>query len=330
MSEADQMSGVFRKWQGEYAKRGIPTFPVNDNKKPATMAYNKVGLKGSAELAEKFTEANALGLMLGPRSGLTVLDIDTRDELVLVDALRTHGDSHLKVQSAGGFHVYYAHRGEGRFIRPDPEKPIDILGNGFIVAPPSQVAKGEYRIIEGTLDDLLSLPPLHSVLDSLWRGPIPDGVRNNTVFRRLLRQVSHCDDFDSLLDVARTLNMDCIPPMEDASVLNTAKKVWQYETTGNNWVGRKARASTDREEILFLSRDPHAAHLLNLLRVSHPKHDDRFAIDQIKTAELLGWDRGTVAGRIRTLINANRLERVHYGKGKGDPHLYKLKRGPCG
>ena len=86
------MSGVFRKWQGEYARRGIPTFPVNDNKKPATRAYNKVGLKGSAELAEKFTEANAFGLMLGPRSGLTVLDIDTRDEFdscrCLADAWR--------------------------------------------------------------------------------------------------------------------------------------------------------------------------------------------------------------------------------------------------
>ena len=233
MSEADQMSGVFRKWQREYAKRGIPTFPVNDNKKPATRAYSKVGRKGSADLAEKFTEASALGLMLGPRSGLTVLDIDTCDESILADALRRHGDSRLKVQSAGGFHVYYAHRGEGRFIRPDPEKPIDILGNGFIVAPPSRVAKGEYRIIEGTLDDLKSLPPLHSVLDSLRRGPIPHGLRNNTVFRRLLRQVRYCDDFDTLLDVARTLNMDCIPPMEDARLLNTAKKVWEYETTGN-------------------------------------------------------------------------------------------------
>ena len=150
------------------------------------------------------------------------------------------------------------------------------------------------------------------------------------MFQRLLREVRYCDDFDSLLDVARTLNKDCIPPLEDASVLNTVKKVWEYEITGNNWVGRRARASTDREEILVLSRDPYAAHLLNLLRVSHPTPDDRFAIDQIKTAELLGWDRGTVAGRIRTLINANRLERVHCGKGKGDPHLYKLKRGPCG
>ena len=88
------------------------------------------------------------------------------------------------------------------------------------------------------------------------------------MFQRLLREVRYCDDFDSLLDVARTLNKDCIPPLEDASVLNTVKKVWEYEITGNNWVGRRARASTDREEILVLSRDPYAAHLLNLLRVS--------------------------------------------------------------
>jgi hypothetical protein len=105
----------------------------------------------------------------------------------------------------------------------------------------------------------------------------------------------------------------------------TAKSVWGYETTGNNWVGRKARASTDREEILAFRRDPYAALLLNLLRVSHPMPDAVFAICQVETGKLLGWHRTTIGGRIDTLLHTGHLQRLHIGTGKGDPHLYRLK-----
>ncbi len=321
------MNGIFSKWQPRYADQGIPTFPVSADKKPSISNWQRVGLKASARLAAKFSNADAIGLPLGRRTGITILDLDAKDLSLLHDAQARYGQSSFVAETGGGYHAYYRHSGEGRHIRPfGSALPIDVLGGGFAVAPPSIAAKGQYEIIQGSIEDLKSLPPLHAVLDGLRLTSIPDGVRNKTVFRRLLREVRHCDDFDSLLDVARTLNMDCIPPMSDASVLSTAKQVWRYEITGNNWVGRRARASTDREEILAFSRDPYAAHLLNLLRVSHPMPDDRFAIDQIKTAKLLGWDRGTVGVRIRTLINANHLERVHSGRGKGDPHLYRLKR----
>ena len=69
-----------------------------------------------------------------------------------------------------------------------------------------------------------------------------------------------------------------------------------------------------------------------LLRVSHPNLGDCFAIDQTKTAELLNWNRKTVRTSIRFLLQLGHLERVYWGgKGKGDPHLYKLRkpdRGP--
>ena len=56
-------------------------------------------------------------------------------------------------------------------------------------------------------------------------------------------RVKYCDDFDSLLDRARSINMDgCEPPMSDAQIIRKAKQVWKLETTGE-WVGRKARAS---------------------------------------------------------------------------------------
>ena len=65
--------------------------------------------------------------------------------------------------------------------------------------------------------------------------------------------------------------------------------------------------------------------LLQLLRVSHPMPDGRFAIDQIETAKLLGWASNTLKDRIRVLIEAKLLIRVHFGKGLGNPHLYELR-----
>jgi hypothetical protein len=156
--------------------------------------------------------------------------------------------------------------------------------------------------------------------------PIPDGQRDDSLFRLLLREARHCDDFETLLDVGKTLNMNCVPPLDENHVIRKAKSAWNYETTGRNWVGRKARASTDREEILAFSRDPAAALLLSLLRVSHPVTDTRFAVDQVKTAQLLGWSRATLISRIRYLIENRRLIIVHRGRGKGDPHLYELVR----
>src|SRR6185436_11057837 len=110
-----------------------------------------------------------------------------------------------------------------------------------------------------------------------------------------------CNDFDDLLDLARTINMEtCAPPLSDTQVIEKATSAWRYQISGNNWVGRRARASTDRDEILALSRDPGAAMLLNLLRVSHVDPDQPFAIDQVKTADLLGWHRSTLTTRIHT------------------------------
>jgi hypothetical protein len=118
--------------------------------------------------------------------------------------------------------------------------------------------------------------------------------------------------------------MDCDPPMDDAEVVKTANSAWAYQVQDRNWIGRQARASTDRGEILRYSTDPDALMLVQLLRISHPRPGKRFAIDQVDTAALLKWDRGRLRKRIDSAIAMKDLRRVHYGTGKGDPHLYEL------
>jgi len=59
--------------------------------------------------------------------------------------------------------------------------------------------------------------------------------------------------------------MDFDTPLPDTEVVRATNSAWQYEATGNNWVGRKARASTDRNEIFGhepRSARSHSAHAL--------------------------------------------------------------------
>ena len=70
--------GIFAKYQPRYAEQNVITFPVSPDKKPAIKNWQRVGLEGSAKLAEKFSEVDTFGFPLGPRSGLTILDVDTK------------------------------------------------------------------------------------------------------------------------------------------------------------------------------------------------------------------------------------------------------------
>jgi hypothetical protein len=157
---------IFSTWQPIYAERGIATFPVSADKRPSIRGWQKVGLRYSAQLADKFADADALGYVTGKRSNVTVLDIDTVEEKVAEDAIRRHGQPGIVTRTASGkFHHLYRYNGERRRIRPWPDRPIDLLGdNGYALAAPSKLEKGSYEIIHGHLDDLDRLTPLEGAL----------------------------------------------------------------------------------------------------------------------------------------------------------------------
>lgn len=156
------MSAVFAEWQPRYAEHNVATFPVTASKVPAVKGYLKVGLNASEQLAMKFPDNDAFGLACR-RNRITVLDVDTPDERVLADGLARHGPTPFIVRSgSGNFQAWYRHNGEKRRVRPEPDKPIDILGDGFVVCPPSKGSKGQYQIIQGSLDDLDRLPKMRA------------------------------------------------------------------------------------------------------------------------------------------------------------------------
>jgi hypothetical protein len=267
------MSGIFSRWQPEYAARGIATFPVGETKKPGIRGWQKVGLNGSAELARKFTNADALGYVTGRRSNVTVLDIDTTDEGVAANAIRRHGQPRIILRTASGkFHHLYRHNGERRRIRPWPDLPIDLLGdNGYALAAPSKLATGSYEIIHGHLDDLDRLTPMEGrgEMREAAKGEQPHiirkGARNNALWRHCMRQAHHCDNFDAMLDVARTFNEGCQPVLEEGETMKIAQSAWGYTERGENRFGQHG-AWFPIEEIAVMSAEPDAFALLAFLR----------------------------------------------------------------
>src|SRR5262244_1263230 len=237
------MTGIFPKWQPRYAERGIATFPIGDGKKPSIRAWQKVGLKGSAELAEKFANADALGYVTGRRSNVTVLDIDTTDEKVAQDAIRRHGQPAIITRTASGkFHHLYQYNGERRRIRPWSQLPIDVLGdNGYAVAAPSKLASGSYEIIHGHLDDLDRLTPMVG-LEKITTAPVPakfsgmrtgDG-RNRALWERCMRAGAG-RSLDGMLEIARNANEHFKERLMEAEVVKIAKSAWEHDSMGFNF-----------------------------------------------------------------------------------------------
>jgi hypothetical protein len=134
-------------------------------------------------------------------------------------------------------------------IRPVRDVPIDILGGGYAVAPPSRVTKGEYEFIQGTLDDLACLPfmrvveqevsivPVVSVPPALAEMEDGDG-RNKELFMQCMRSARHCRSLEQMLQVAHSANQTFKEPLMDAEVATVAKSAWKYESTGLNFYSR--------------------------------------------------------------------------------------------
>jgi hypothetical protein len=326
----------FRDWQPRYAAHGVATFPVrvgNDAKVPAIRGWQRVGLPGSARLGQKFADADAFGFCPGRASGLTILDVDSKDERTLADALKRHGPTPIIVRSGSGNHqAWYRWNGEGRLVRPDrdPKWPIDILGGGFVVAPPSHAVKSNYQFIQGGLDDLDQLPHLrepppningHSHLVTPPANEcIGEGARNRNLWEDCMRAAHNCDDFDALLDVARTRNADFLPPLADSEVLKIVKSAWDYTQRGENRFGRPGVFFEAKEATDLICSDQDAFLLLAFLRANNGPVSTFMVANGL--AKQFGWTRKRFAAARRRL-EGTYIKEVRWPTTFKGPALYR-------
>jgi hypothetical protein len=287
-------TGRYSQFQPIYASLGITTFPCSTSeKKPLVSNYLKMGISASRQMAARFTSANALGIACGEHNNITILDVDSTDRGILKEAIHRHGKARVVVQTASGkFHAYYSHSGEQRCIRPWKDLPIDVLGGGFVVAPPSLFGAGEYYFIEGRFDDLRRLTPITGIEDIQPREHIEkrakQGNRNTWLYRQCMRAAYHCDSLEQLMDVARTRNEECEPPMEDIEAVTIAANAWTYTLKNKNrFDGHQHGAWIPFEVLASMQGDADAMYLLTFLKV----HQGPLATFMITNSlhERFGW-----------------------------------------
>src|SRR5262249_18185897 len=156
--------------------------------------------------------------------------------------------------------------------------PIDLLGAGLAIAPPSRVAKGQYQIIQGHLDDLDRLPIMRELEDRLYvgraSGPRPQKRgegRNNDLWCKTMRGARQGDDFEQVLDRVETLNQEYLEPMQQAEVVKIAKSAWGYTEAGDNWFGQTGVRFRTWEVNELIESSPDDYLLLSYLRANnHP------------------------------------------------------------
>ena len=288
--------GAFAEWQPRYAQHGIATFPVvidGSGKRPAVKGYLKVGSDLSRHLALRFAANDAFGFALGRYNRITVLDVDTRDDRVLSEALAKHGPSPLIIRSgSGNWQAWYRHGGEGRHVRPwGRDLPIDVLGGGYVVAPPSAGTRGRYEIVQGSLDVSSGSPrckPSTSSSPRPRRLQRPQKRRQRpfvmasgtTAFgapacamRFAGRTSTSCSTSPAL-----TMRRSSWSPLAEAEVVRIAGSAGSYTEKGENSSATRGPVGLPRTAVDELaSTDPHAFALFGLLRCWHGDRD-RFVL----------------------------------------------------
>jgi hypothetical protein len=243
----------------DYAARGIPVFPVRQNKAP----YTPRGFKDATcdELTirgwwQKWPGAG-IGIPTGVASGWLVLDVDPRHGggAAVARLLEEYGDlpeTLLVETGGGGYHLIFeypelAALGNSRGRLPEG---IDVRGEGgYVVAPPSVLASGkpywrrndaEPAPVPDWLIKLLTeekpataLPaatPRSQAKSGAGIGlVIAEGGRNATLFRigtSLRGRGAELHEIEAeLLDINA---QRCSPPLPESEVLKVARSAAGY------------------------------------------------------------------------------------------------------
>lgn len=241
------MTGVYACHAPAYADAGLPVFPVDTrNKRPSVRGWQNADprrariWRGIPNLAA----SQGVGLVMGRPSGVTEIDVDAVGGGWITVATERFGDTSIIIRTASGkAKLWYRHNGEGRHIRPFTGLPIDVLGGGFTIAPPSwRDDIGEaYSFIKGGLADIANLPGIRA--DAMDEGfvraaeAIQRGERNSSLWRYCMAQARHCDDVEALIDVAVTWASAFPEPLTLAEAEQCARSAFRYEISGRNYLG---------------------------------------------------------------------------------------------
>ncbi len=326
---------IFAQHAGDYAAAGLPAFPVDTrSKRPAIRGWQRAtpALARAWATSPRLGTAAGLGVLMGAPSGLVEVDVDGVGEAWLAAAVERFGETPIVIRTASGkAKLWYRHKGEGRRIRPFADMPVDVLGDGFTIAPPSwrEDLGAAYAFRTGGLDALDRLPRINpAALDTGFRAEgVRQGERNDSIWRWAMTQARHCDDVAALIDAAATWASAMPYPLSAAETERCARSAWKYESEGRNFVGlKRPQLNEDARTLDALIDDPQAYSLFQLLDRWHGRRK-HFAIAPAAMAEARNppWHRTRIARARDVLIERGYLvELVEPSRGRKRAGLYRL------
>lgn len=233
-----------------YAKLGWPVLPLN-GKAPLTPHAYKDGSTDRIQIErwwEKHPNAG-IGIVVGPESGVCVLDVDPRDggEDSLERLIEEHGplpETPAVATGGGGTHYYFRYCETA--TRSTVALGLEIKArDGYVVAPPSlNRSTGKvYKWITPKGLALAELPPwlaggrAHgakaTTSSELNGAAIPAGQRNSTLARLAGRLRQQGATEVALLGALLAENQArCQPPLPDAEVQSIAQSIARYAPKG--------------------------------------------------------------------------------------------------
>ncbi len=228
------------------AQRGWPVLPLN-GKAPLTPHGYKDGSTDPEQIRRWWHEHPDawIGVVVGPESGLCVLDVDPRSggDRSLAGLIEKHGPlpETPKVSTAGGgLHYYFTYHEAATRSTIAPGLEIKAR-DGYVVAPPSRNCATDSAYAWATADGLpfadlptwlLGRPPIIARDPSAAfsaAGPIPEGERNSTLASLAGSLRKRGASEDAILACLLAENRArCVPPLPGDEVDRIARSIARY------------------------------------------------------------------------------------------------------
>ena len=222
----------------EYAKYyrdkcGFSVIPLLKNKKPAIEWAEFQNRKATdEELKQWFRNDNMLGIVCGPISELSVIDVDSDSgKEAILNYITGNFIAPTVYTPRGGYHLYCLYT-DGIRNKAGLVSGIDIRGEGgYVVAPPSVNAEGkEYTWDKEKRIDKLNLPKMPIKFlenpSSTFSGTEPlmdsklftQGRRDNDLFHVANILIKGGADVQEATEVIKRLAQTCEPPFPSQEV----------------------------------------------------------------------------------------------------------------
>ena len=331
--------GVFGTHAEAYLAAGLVPIPVDSVRKaPMVRGYADASARAVRGWLEKpaLAGADGIGFVLGVRSGIAEVDVDTHADDVLADVVKLFGETPVIAKTARGYRKlwYRATSVQARMIRPIEGLPVDVLARGLTIAPPSWRSDlgAAYAFEAGGLTDLSRLPPMREHALALQRGgssSLPErGGRNDALLKMLLGAAPHCDDLEAMLDVAHTRNQEFARPLPDWEAAKCARSAWGYQVEGRNLLGRRRNSHETEDALLNTLIDcPDAYTLLPWLRRMHAgRQEFSIAPRAMSETQALPWPRRKIERARDVLVERGFLEIVRApSKTNASAGVYRIR-----